>query len=123
MIIANTSAIWLQVAHTTYQLPSSSSVAAQQNLIKKKACLLISPPPKKEGGGEGAEGEFSRKVKLGQHRSVWAKKITSQKEPQDLDEGQGRRQETGINENPEIPDRRRTSDIHFGDSGWKYATC
>ena len=95
--MANTSAIWQQAAHTTYQLssPSCSTRAIQKSLTLNEKYL------------EKKSGEWTI-----------IRKMTKQERAKGL----GRKNKTGdrkgeSNDSPEIPDRREISDIPSPPSG------
>ena len=92
-ILANTSAIWQQAAHTTYQLssPSCSTRAIQKSLTLNEKYLSFLE--KSQENGPLAEKWQDRKGKCG-----------DRKEKREDRKGES-------NYSPEIPDRRRTSDI------------
>ena len=92
--MANTSAIWQQAAHTTYQLssPSCSIRAIQKSLTLNEKYLSFLE--KKSGG------------------STISRKMTRQKEQKDQAEKNKRGDRKGeSNDSPEIPDRKLRSDI------------
>ena len=101
--MANTSAIWQQAAHTTYQLssPSCSTRAIQKSLTINKKDLRVFWKKSQKNGQKKAKTERAR--------------------------GLGRRNKRGdrkgeSNDSREIPDRRQISDTHGLLSGmywWK----
>ena len=98
--MANTSAIWQQAAHTTYQLssPSCSTRAIQKSLTLNEKYLSFLE--KSQENGSLAKRWQDRKSKR-----TWQKNK------------QERRQEGESNDSPEIPDRRMISDIPSVPSG------
>ena len=93
-IMANTSAIWQQAAHTTYQLssPSCSTRAIQKSLTLNKNCLRV----------------FWKKVRRMDHKQ--------KNDRTERARGLGRKNKRGdrkgeSNDSPEIPGKRTTSDI------------
>ena len=95
-IMANTSAIWQQAAHTTYQLssPSCSTRAIQKSLTLNEKYLRVFWKKSWENG-QLAEKWQDRKSKR-----------TRQKKKNKRGDRKGE-----SNDSPEIPDRRATSDI------------
>ena len=106
--MANTSAIWQQAAHTTYQLssPSCSTRAIQKSLTLNEKYLRVFWREKSQENGPLAKtnGKTERARGLGRKNKRGDRKGES-------------------NDSPEIPDRRGTSDIPGLPSGCVWQGC
>ena len=106
MITANTSAIWRQAAHITYQLPFPSFSIIMQGQAKK-ACIVTKHSGEILGGNSG-KWTISRKMARQTEQQNHAGRRTRKKI------GKGNQN----NDRPEIPDGGVTSDTLRGTKIW-----